>query len=217
MTDIQKLLDSITINTHSSIRFEWDGEVYYVDPFQISEEAHDASFILLTHDHFDHFDPDSIQKILGEYTLIVCPAPMEAQVHEKVPGVDTLAVVPDQFYEDGPMEVVTVPAYNIDKDFHPEEAGWVGYIFHLGDLRLYVAGDTDDTDEARDVSADIALIPVGGTYTMTPEEAADLTNEMAPEIVIPTHYGTIVGEEDDGEKFAKLVDEGTQVVFKLNF
>ena len=52
---------------------------------------------------------------------------------------------------------------------------------------------------------------------MTPEEAADLTNEMAPEIVIPTHYGTIVGGEDDGEKFAKLVDEGTQVVFKLNF
>ena len=206
MTDIQKLLDSITLNTHSSIRFEWDGEVYYVDPFQISEEA-----------HFDHFDPDSIQKILGEYTLIVCPAPMEAQVHEKVPGVDTLAVVPDQFYEDGPMEVDTVPAYNIDKDFHPEEAGWVGYVFHLGDLRLYVAGDTDDTDEARDVSADIALIPVGGTYTMTPEEAADLTNEMAPEIVIPTHYGTIVGGEDDGEKFAKLVDEGTQVVFKLNF
>ena len=80
-----------------------------------------------------------------------------------------------------------------------------------------MAGDTDDTDEARDVSADIAMIPVGGTYTMTPEEAADLTNEMAPEIVIPTHYGTIVGEEDDGEKFAKLVDEGTQVVFKLNF
>ena len=74
--------------------------------------------------YFDHFDPDSIQKILGDYTLIVCPAPMEAQVHEKVPGVDTLAVVPDQFYEDGPMEVDTVPAYNIDKDFHPEEAGW---------------------------------------------------------------------------------------------
>ena len=66
MNDIKQLLDSITINTHSSIRFEWDGEVYYVDPFQVTEEPHDAGFILLTHDHFDHFDPDSIQKILGE-------------------------------------------------------------------------------------------------------------------------------------------------------
>ena len=130
---------------------------------------------------------------------------------------DILPVVPNEFYEDGPMEVDTIPSYNIDKDFHPEDAGWCGYVFHLGDLRLYVAGDTDDTDDARDVSADIAMIPVGGTYTMTPEEAADLTNEMAPEIVIPTHYGSIVGNQTDGETFAKLVDEGTQVVFKLQF
>ena len=113
------------------------------------------------------------------------------------------------------MEVVTVPAYNIDKDFHPEENGWVGYVFHLGDFRVYVAGDTDDTDEARDVAADVAIIPVGGTYTMTPEEAADLINEMAPEVAIPYHYGTVAGSADDGEKFAKLVEEGTQVVFKL--
>ncbi len=217
MTDIQALLESITINTHSSIRIEWEGEVYYVDPFKIEEESHDAGFILLTHDHFDHFEPESIAKVLSEFTLIVCPAPMEEKVKEAFPDVDTLPVVPGEFYEDGPLEVDTVPAYNIDKDFHPEEAGWVGYVFHLGDLRLYVAGDTDDTDEARDVSADIAMIPVGGTYTMTPEEAADLINEMAPEIVIPTHYGSIVGAPEDGAAFAKLVDEGTQVVFKLTF
>lgn len=217
MTDIQQLLNSITVNTQSSVRFEWDGEVYYVDPFKITEEAHDASFILLTHDHFDHFDPDSIRNVFGEYTLIVCPVAMEAAVKKEFPRADVLTVVPEQFYEDGPMEVDTVPAYNIDKDFHPEAAGWCGYVFHLGDLRLYVSGDTDDTDEARDVSADIAMIPIGGTYTMTPEEAADLINEMAPEIVIPTHYGSIVGSENDGETFAKLVDEGTQVVFKLEF
>ena len=217
MTDIQQLLDSITVNTQSSVRFEWDGEVYYVDPFQITDETHDAGFVLLTHDHFDHFDPESLVNIMNEYTLFVCPAPMEGKVKAVVGDHDILPVIPNEFYEDGPMEVDTIPSYNIDKDFHPEDAGWCGYVFHLGDLRLYVAGDTDDTDDARDVSADIALIPVGGTYTMTPEEAADLTNEMAPEIVIPTHYGSIVGNQTDGETFAKLVDEGTQVVFKLNF
>lgn len=217
MNEIQQLVDSITVNTQSSVRFEWDGEVYYVDPFQIPDEPHDASFILLTHDHYDHFDPDSIKKVFGQYTLIVCPITMQAAVKKAFPRADVLTVAPGQFYEDGPMEVDTIPAYNIDKDFHPEESGWCGYNFHLGDLRLYVSGDTDDTDEARDVSADIALIPVGGTYTMTPEEAADLTNEMAPEIVIPTHYGSIVGSPEDGERFAKLVDEGTTVVYKLKF
>lgn len=215
MTDIRQLLDTITVNTQSSVRFEWDGEVYYVDPFQYPDEPHDASFVLVTHDHFDHFDPDSIAKVLGEYTLIVCPAAMEGQVKAAFPDVDVLSVVPEQFYEDGPMEVDTIPAYNLDKDFHPEAAGWVGYVFHLGDLRLYIAGDTDATEEARDVSADIAMIPIGGTYTMTPEEAADLINEIAPEVVIPTHYGTVVGNASDGETFAKLIDEGTQVVFKL--
>lgn len=215
MTDIKILLDAITINTHSSIRFAWDDMVYYVDPFQITEEAHDADFVLFTHDHFDHFDPDSIEKIINEYTLFVCPAPMEAQVKAAVGSHDVIPVVPDEFYEDGPMEFDTVPAYNIDKDFHPEVAGWVGYVFHLGEFRLYIAGDTDATDEAKDVSADVAMIPVGGTYTMTPEEAAELINEMAPEVAIPTHYGTVAGSPDDGKTFAALVDEGTQVVFKL--
>lgn len=215
MNDIRQLLDSITVNTQSSIRFEWEGEVYYVDPIEITEAPHDADFILLTHAHHDHFEEASIKNVLGEYTLVVCPVSMEADVKAVIGRHDILTVVPDQFYEDGPMEVDTVPAYNIDKPFHPEENGWVGYIFHLGDLRLYIAGDTDDTDEARDVSADIAMIPIGGTYTMNPEEAADLINEMAPEIVIPTHYGTGVGNKEDGETFAKLVDEGTQVVFKL--
>ncbi|MBR1704229.1 MAG: MBL fold metallo-hydrolase [Clostridia bacterium] len=215
MNDIRQLVNSISVNTQSSIRIEWEGEVYYVDPIEITEAPHDAGFILLTHDHFDHFDPESIAKLTNEYTLIVCPVGMEAKVRAAVGKLDILTVVPGQFYEDGPLEVDTVPAYNIDKDFHPEEAGWVGYIFHLGDLRLYVSGDTDDTDEARDVSADIAMVPIGGTYTMTPEEAADLINEMAPEIVIPTHYGTGVGNASDGETFAALVDEGTEVVLKL--
>lgn len=215
MDDLRKLLDSITVNTQSSVRFEWDGEVYYVDPFQIADAPHDAGFVLLTHDHFDHFDEASLQNVIGEYTLVVCPASMEAAVRKAVGNHDILTVVPGEFYEDGPMEVDTVAAYNIDKDFHPEENGWVGYIFHLGDLRLYISGDTDDTDEARDVSADIAMVPIGGTYTMTPEEAADLINEIAPEYVIPTHYGSIVGAPEDAETFAKLVDEGTQVILKL--
>ncbi len=215
MTDMQKLLDSITLNTHASVRIEWDGEVYYVDPYQISDEPHDAGFILITHDHFDHFDPPSVEKLRGEYTLLVCPESCVPAVKAAFPDMDILPVVPEQFYEDGPLEVDTVPAYNVDKDFHPEMNGWVGYVFHLGDFRVYVAGDTDDTDEARDVAADVAIIPVGGTYTMTAEQAADLINEMAPEVAIPYHYGTVAGSADDGKKFAALVDEGTRVVFKL--
>ena len=87
----------------------------------------------------------------------------------------------------------TIPAYNTNKTFHPKENGWVGYIITLDDIRYYIAGDTDITEENKKVKCDVAFVPVGGTYTMNFKEAANLINEIKPKIAVPTHYGSVVG------------------------
>lgn len=215
MDSMKALLDSITVNTQSSIRFEYAGKVYYVDPIELTRPVNDADYIFVTHDHGDHYDESSIANIIKPGTLLVTPESTAKKAAVLAPENPRLAVQPEQWYQECGAEFETVPAYNIDKKFHPKDNGWVGYLFYLGDLRLYVAGDTDATDDAEQVSADIVMVPIGGYYTMNYAEAAELVNEIAPEVVIPTHYGTIVGDKEDGEKFAKLIDEGTTVLFRL--
>ena len=111
----------------------------------------------------------------------------------------------------------TVPAYNRLKPFHPRGAGWVGYVFDLGEERIYVAGDTDLTVEARQVRCDIALVPVGGTYTMNAKQAAELVNAIRPSAAIPTHYGSVTGSAGDAETFAAAVDPDISVEIKMQY
>ena len=103
------------------------------------------------------------------------------------------------------------------KPFHNRGAGWVGYIIRTSGKRIYIAGDTDATKEARAVKCDIALVPIGGTYTMDAKKAAELINEMQPEVAIPVHYGTVAGKPSDGEEFAKLVKAPVKVECKIKF
>ena len=105
--------------------------------------------------------------------------------------------------------------YNILKPFHPKAAGWVGYILKINGKRIYIAGDTDATKEAKEVICDIALVPIGGTYTMDAKKAAELVNEINPEVVIPTHYGSIVGKLSDAKVFAANVKDTIKVVEKI--
>ncbi len=109
----------------------------------------------------------------------------------------------------------TVAAYNILKPFHPKSAMWVGYIFLVEGRRIYVAGDTDATSEAKAVKCDIALVPVGGTYTMDAKKAAQLVNTIGPDVAIPVHYGTLVGSLKDGQEFAENVNDPVRVELKI--
>lgn len=105
----------------------------------------------------------------------------------------------------------TIPAYNIEKQYHPQENGWVGYILEIDNIRYYIAGDTDITPESKCVNCDVAFVPIGGRFTMNVKEAVSLVNTIEPQIAIPTHYGEIVGSQDDVELFEKLVKEGIKV------
>jgi len=191
----------IEINCHSSIKIS-KGKTIYIDPFKIEKESHDADIILITHDHYDHYSPEDVEKVTKNNTIIVAPKTVKALSKMK----NTVLVEPNKTYEVQGVKIETIPAYNINKQFHPKENQWVGYVIEVEGTRYYIAGDTDITPENKQVKCDVALVPVGGTYTMTYTEAAELVNLIKPAKAIPTHYGDTVGEKEDGEKFRNLLN-----------
>ena len=199
------MLKGIEINCHSSIKIS-KGKTIYVDPFKIEKDTNDADIVLVTHDHYDHFSPEDIEKIINNETIIVAPKIAKALSKMR----NTVLVEPNNVYEVKGIKIETIPAYNVNKQFHQKDNQWVGYIIEIDKTRYYIAGDTDVTPENKQVNCDVAFIPVGGTYTMNYTEAAELSNEINPNIVVPTHYGDIVGEKDDGEKFKKLLNGNIQ-------
>ena len=212
------MLDNIEVFTQSSIRIRSSLGTIYVDPFQMKEEPHDADYVLITHSHYDHFSIEAIRKVIKDDSIIVVPERMEDDARELEREVKSIETVkPGIYREINGLELETIPAYNTVKPFHPRRAEWVGYILRLEGKRIYIAGDTGATKEAKKVRCDIALVPVGGTYTMDTKRAADLINTIRPEYAIPTHYGSIVGRKTDGQTFAGLVKSPVKVVEKIQY
>lgn len=201
------MLTGVELLCHSSIRFSKNLKIY-VDPFKINNENHDADIIFCTHSHYDHFSEEDILKIKNYNTYLVATDDILAKaLLIGFPENRIIVVEPDNSYEILGVKFETVHSYNIDKQYHPFENEWVGYIITLNGIRYYIAGDTDITPEAKEVKCDVALVPVGGRYTMNAKEAASLVNTIEPKIAIPTHYGDIVGSSLDAETFTKLVKE----------
>lgn len=210
------MTENITVNIHSSIRIQDGDRVIYIDPFRISGTQGDADFILITHDHYDHFSPEDIRKVANRDTILVVPGMMMGKASE-VAGLvgDIRMVKPEEIGDIGGLAYETVPAYNTGKAFHQKSAGWVGYILTVNDTRIYIAGDTDRTPENESVNCDIAMIPIGGTFTMDAREAAELVNRIKPQVAIPIHYGSVAGSKGDEDIFRKLVDPDIKVEIKL--
>ena len=210
------MTEHITVNEQNSIRIESKAGVIYVDPFRIPGDPRDASYIFITHDHYDHFSPEDIARVAGTQTVLIVPEKMEAKAQDAAKYVSRIMTVkPGVSEEVDGLPFETVPAYNRLKPFHPKSAQWVGYIFTVEDKRIYVAGDTDATEEAKQVKCDIAMVPVGGTYTMDAKAAAEFVNEIRPSVAIPVHYGTVVGTPADGKKFAENVKAPVSVELKM--
>lgn len=209
---------NITVYTQSCIRISCDEGVVYFDPFRMKESPHDADYILVTHDHFDHFSPEDIDKVSKSGTTLIVPEKMLAkagEVRHLVKHIETVNAGRKGVV--GGLCIETVPAYNLLKPFHPKSAGWVGYILITENKRIYVAGDTDATKENKQVKCDIALVPIGGTYTMDAKKAADLINTIHPAVAIPTHYGSVVGSMDAADVFSSHVKAPTKVEIKLQY
>ena len=171
-------------------------KVIYTDPFKIKKKD-SADIILITHEHFDHCSPEDVKKIQGPNTLIVATSDCAQKLSGKIK-----VVKPGGKVNVEGIEVEAVPAYNTNKQFHTKDKGWVGYIFTVQGQRIYIAGDTDYIPEMKNFKADIALLPVSGTYVMTAEEAVKAALDIKPKVAIPMHYGSIVGSGKDAKRFA---------------
>ncbi len=191
---------------HASFRIQDGSLQIYIDPWKLAANSPKADVILITHAHYDHFSLDDINQLRKDTTLFFAPN----DVAPKLKG--SKSVLPDGKYEVGEISLSTVPAYNLGKEFHPKKNKWVGYIMTLSSgQRIYHSGDTDAIPEMRSVRTDVALLPCGGTYTMAAKEAGEMANIFKPLLVIPMHWGDIVGSKQDAEE-VKRVFKGETII-----
>ena len=160
--------NNIEINTQSSIKLTLD-KIIYFDPYKIEKNTNDVNIIFITHNHYDHMDIESINKIKNENTIIVAPKSMEETI--KQIELKYILLNPNEEININNINIKTIPSYNIEKPYHPKENNWLGYIITINNTTYYIAGDTDKTKEAENVKCDIAFIPIGGTFTMDVNEA----------------------------------------------
>ena len=201
------MINNIMINCHSSIKINGK-KIIYIDPYKIKEINKDADLIFITHEHYDHYSIEDINKIKKSNTRFIVPKSMKNRlIIDRISENDIISVDVKNKYNVDDIEFETIPAYNINKSFHPKNNNWVGYIININNIKYYIAGDTDITDEAINVKCDIAFVPIGGTYTMDYKEAATLTNKIKPKYTIPIHYGLIVGTNEDAINYSNLLDK----------
>jgi len=186
---------------HASFKITHGHTVIYIDPWKIKGSPHDATAVLVSHSHSDHYSSEDIAKVSGTNTKLLGPGDVIADEGNGE------TITPGQKVDLPDVNVVGVAAYNLNKRFHPQSQKWLGFVVEIAGKRIYYAGDTDATAEMKKLTQiDVAILPVGGTYTMNAAEAAQAVNEMKPRLAIPCHWGDIVGGRADAEKFAELAD-----------
>ena len=186
---------------HASFKICHEDTVIYIDPWKLKESPGDATLVFVSHSHHDHYSVEDIAKVSGPDTKLIVSADVVAK--EKAGE----AIMSGLMVELENVRARGVAAYNPNKQFHPKANDWVGFIIEIGSKRIYYAGDTDLTEEMKALKdIDIALLPVGGTYTMNAEEAAEAAKHIKPKQVIPYHWGDIVGRRSDAERFAELAE-----------
>ena len=190
---------------HAGFRID-SHKVIYFDPYQIQSGPR-ADLIFISHDHFDHCSPEDVAKIQGPETIIIT----EKESAGKLTG-DVRVIKPGETLDLDGLKILGVPSYNTDKDFHPRRNGWLGFVVEMSGIRIYHAGDTDFIPEMKELSVDIAFLPVSGTYVMTADQAAKAALAIGPELAIPMHYGTIVGGIQDAFAFKKALDGKVRVL-----
>jgi len=191
-----------------------NSRVIYIDPYNIKEGSEKADLILITHSHYDHCSVADLNKIVQEGTKIVLPADCQSKITRFRVSIKIEIVEPGQELDLGEIKLLVLPAYNIDKPFHSKDEAWVGYLIKMNGVLIYHAGDTDKIDEMQKLTGHkqkgkdfVALLPIGGRFTMSVEEAVEAAKLIKPSLAIPMHYGSIVGSEEDAKEFVQFCKE----------
>jgi L-ascorbate metabolism protein UlaG (beta-lactamase superfamily) len=188
--------DKIDWLGHASFRINGSKSTIYIDPWKLKKNSPPADVICITHSHFDHLSEEDVALIRKPSTVIIAPPDCKGSF-----GAAFSPIAPGGSVTVGDITVEAVPAYNVGKDFHPKTNNWVGYVITVDGVRVYHSGDTDLIPEMSSVKTDVALLPTGGTYTMTVKQAAEAVLKIGPKVAVPMHCGDIVGTLQDRQAF----------------
>lgn len=208
---IAKVIEHITWFGQAAIRIESENLTIYIDPYQI-QESDSADIILITHSHRDHLDPESIARIRQANTIIIGPRSCRKEL-EALEASQLILMAAGEEQEVLGIPIQAVAAYNIKKRrYHPKEKGFLGYILTTNGIRIYHAGDTERIPEMKTFSCDIALTPLGQTYTMNSvKEATQAVLDVKARAAIPIHYGMYEGTPEDAQQFKKMLKDKVNV------
>ena len=209
------MLEDIEVLYHSCIRMNKE-KMIYIDPYHIEKNYNDADMIFITHDHYDHYSEEDIDKVRKNNTIFIVPENLlNKLIKKEINDENIITLDPGDAENIDGIKVEAIHSYNIDKPFHPKENNWLGYVIEIDGVRYYIAGDTDITEENKKIKCDVAFVPVGGTYTMNFSEAAQLINIIKPKIAVPIHYGNVVGTKQDATDFIKLLYPTTKGIILM--
>ncbi len=206
---------------HSGFKMKFNNKIFYVDPFKIGELKSSflekADFVFITHSHFDHCDLESLSFIVDSNTVVFSSFDCNSKISKLNPKSIVL-VKPNMFFDKDffkknfgleSFSLKTVFAFNINKEFHPKENEWGGFIFNFDGFKVYHVGDSDDIRENYGLNVNVVLVPVSGVYVMDFKEAYNFVSNLFFNVAIPIHFGSIVGSLDDALNFKKLFEENS--------
>ncbi len=194
-------------------------KIYFIDPFHLPENIDEkADIIFVTHAHHDHLSEGDIDLLLKSTTMVVATPDSLATL--KIEDSQKFPVEPNKEYEIEGVKFETVPAYNVDREkqnFHPKSNNWVGYLLNVNGMKIYHAGDCDFMPEMREFASkelDIAMLPMGGTYTMNVDEMIEAANVIGAKTTIPMHYRGLLKDksQEAEEKLKKGVVNSTVLI-----
>lgn len=217
--DIKPYFENVQVFDQSTVRITGEKTIY-VDPRRVLGEPHDADIIFITHTHNDHYEIDTIRRVMKPSTVIYITEDGVEQA--KADGLtNVIGVVPGKDYDGEGISFSTVAAYNTaaDRQNHRQEFNWVGYVININGFTYYSAGDSDFIEEMKNITVpiDVAFLPIDGKYNMDAGEAAAAANAIKPKVAVPYHYNNFVAE-DKAEEFVSLLNDnirGAIVTFKM--
>ncbi len=191
-----------------------NSKIIYIDPYQIKEGSEKADIIFITHSHYDHCSYPDLSKIVKEGTKIVATPDCQSKIAKFSVPIKIEIIEPGQELDLGDISISAFPSYNINKHFHPQDEAWVGYVIKTEGIVIYHAGDTDLIPEMQKLTGYkqegkefVALLPIGGRFTMSVDEAVEAATVIKPSLAIPMHWGTLIGDEEDAKEFVALCSE----------